>query len=196
MPLVHLPFDHPPGVSRDLVIQQGTARAEAERFIAERFHALHGARVRQFMPVLLGLRDTGDRLVGACGLRDGAAGAMFLEAYLRQPVERALSLALGMAVGRTHIVEVGNLAVMLPATAREFIVALTRHLIATPFEWVVFTGVAALRNAFRRLGIAILDLGPAQLDALPSGTWADWGDNSGGGPRVCAVSIRGAARAI
>lgn len=183
-------------VLQELRVQNGPARAQAEHFIAERFHALHGARVQHFMPVLLGLRDAGDGLLGACGLRGGASGTLFLELYLHQPVERALSSVLGEAVVRERIVEVGNLAVTFPATAREFIVALTRFLVATPYEWVVFTGVAALRNAFRRLGIALIDLGLATIDALPAAMQGDWGDYYRGGPRVCAVSVHRAAQAI
>lgn len=189
-------FARSAGALHDLCIQTGPARSQAEHFIAERFHALHGARVQHFMPVLLGLRDAGDVLLAACGLRGGAAGELFLESYLRRPVEHALSSALNEAVERDRIVEVGNLAVALPATAREFIAALTRFLVASPYEWVVFTGVTALRNAFRRLGIALIDLGPAVLDALPPGMQDDWGDYYRGGPRVCAVSVHGAAQAI
>ena len=173
-----------------LVAQTGVNRDEAEAFIAAHFYAAHRARVRCFMPALLGARHGRGRLIVACGLRAAeAAQPLFLESYLKQPVENALSNATGDAVARAHIVEVGNLAVASPASARELIAALTHYLSSAPFEWVVFTGVAALRNSFRRLGIPLVDLGPASLEALPEAARDDWGDYYRSSPRVCAVSI-------
>ncbi len=176
---------------RCLVAQIGTSRKEAEAFIAAHFRAAHQARIRQFMPTLLGARDGHGRLIIACGLRGAEQERrLFLESYLEQPVEAALSSAMGGRVSRACVVEVGNLAAASPATARELIAALTHYLSSAPFEWVVFTGVAALRNSFRRLGIPLVDLGPASLEALPEEARHDWGDYYRSGPRVCAVSIR------
>ena len=175
---------------RCLVAQIGESRKEAEAFIAAHFRAAHQARIRQFMPTLLGARDDHGRLIIACGLRAaGQERQLFLESYLTQPVEAALASTMGGTVARMRIVEVGNLAAASPATARELIAALTHYLSSAPFEWVVFTGVAALRNSFRRLGIPLVDLGPALLAALPEATRDDWGDYYRSGPRVCAVSI-------
>ncbi|HEY9397669.1 MAG TPA: thermostable hemolysin [Burkholderiales bacterium] len=175
---------------RCLVAQSGPSRKEAEAFIAAHFRVAHQAHIRQFMPTLLGARDDHGRLIIACGLRAAERERrFFLESYLKQPVEAALSSAMGGTVTRARVVEVGNLAAASPATARELIAALTHYLSSAPFEWVVFTGVAALRNSFRRLGIPLVDLGSALLEALPEEARDDWGDYYRSSPRVCAVSI-------
>lgn len=180
-------------IRRSLTPQLASYRLEAERFIAERFRATHGARVRHFMPVLLGARHRDGGLVMVCGMRTAEqADAMFLERYLQQPAEAALSPLLGARIARARLAEIGNLAVVAPATARELICALTDHLATTSIDWVVFTGVAALRNAFRRLCIPMLDLGPAFLDALPLHERSDWGTYYDSRPRVCAVSVHAA----
>lgn len=180
-------------VRRLLTPQLEARRQEAEQFIAERFRATHGARVRHFMPVLLGARHCDGRLVMVCGMRTAEhADAMFLEHYLQQPAETALSSILGTRIARARLAEIGNLAVAAPATARELIFALTHHLATTSIDWVVFTGVAALRNAFRRLCIPVLDLGDARLHALPQHERNDWGTYYDSRPRVCAVSVHAA----
>lgn len=173
-------------------------RAEVEQFIADRFALMHKANIRHFMPAMLCMRGAQGRPVAACGLRDAGTEKLFLENYLALSIEKALAAGLGLPHGldRRGIVEVGNLAVAHPVSARDLISALTELLAATAFQWTVFTGVSALRNAFRRLGIQPVDLGPALIEALPPHEWSDWGNYYAGSPRVCAVSISGAAKVL
>ena len=56
--------------------ETGLRRSETEAFIAAVFARAHGARIRKFMPLLLGLRNRGGRLTAACGLR-AAGGAIY-----------------------------------------------------------------------------------------------------------------------
>lgn len=182
---------------RALAAQTGANRKEIEAFIAAHFRAAHQAYIREFMPTLLGARDAQGRPIIACGLRAAeAAQPLFLESYLKRPVETALSIAAGGAIARTRIVEVGHLAAVPPASARELIGALTHYLSSAPFEWVVFTAAAGLRNSFRRLDIPLVDLGPACRDDLPDALRDDWGDYYRNRPRVCAVSIRASQLAL
>jgi hypothetical protein len=176
--------------------ETGLRRSETEAFIAATFARAHGARVRRFMPLLLGLRDRGGRLIAACGLRAAAQAPLFLEHYLDHGVERSLAAAAGTPVARVRIVEVGNLAVAAPGSARQLIVALTDYLVPTPFEWVVFTGGPALRNAFARLGVPVARLADARIERLPEAARADWGSYYEGGPTVCAVLIEASRAAL
>src|SRR5690349_8234318 len=61
-------------------------RAGVEAFIRNVYQQRYGARVREFMPVLVSLRDaTG--IVAAAGYRDAGTSPLFLERYLAAPVE-------------------------------------------------------------------------------------------------------------
>jgi hypothetical protein len=176
--------------------ETGLRRSETEAFIAAVFARTHAARIRSFMPLLLGLRDRGGRLIAACGLRAAAHAPLFLEHYLDHRIERALAAAARTLVARARIVEVGNLAVAAPGSARQLIVALTDYLVPTPFEWVVFTGGPALRNAFARLGVPVAQLADARIERLPTAVRADWGSYYDSGPMVCAVRIEASRAAL
>jgi hypothetical protein len=183
---------HAPGLHE----QRDGERAQAEFFIRHVFAAAYGARLDALMPMLLAERDPEGGILAACGLRRAASAALFLETYIDRPVEQAIGVRCGAAIAREQIVEVGNLAVVPPFTARRFIASLTRHLLAGEAEWAVFTAVATLRNAFTRLGVPFLRLGAARLDALPEASRAAWGSYYDTTPEVLAVRVRDAARSL
>jgi hypothetical protein len=142
------------------------------------------------------LRDRGGRLTAACGLRAAGGGPVFLEHYLAGPVERAVAAVAEVPIARARVVEVGNLAVAPPGSARELIAALTEYLVPTPFQWVVFTGGPALRNAFLRLGVPLSHLAHARIDDLPEDARAHWGTYYDSGPTVCAVEVEASRAAL
>ena len=152
-----------------LVVQAGHERADAERFIRDGFFVAHGARLGTLMPDILGERDGDNSLLAACGLRGAGGGPLFLERYLDRPIESAIAATGARGFDRADIVEVGNLAVRPPYTARHLIAALTEFLLAGEAEWSVFTAVPALRNAFVRLGVPSLRLGH-RADRSAAGT--------------------------
>jgi hypothetical protein len=176
--------------------QYGLQRVEAERFIAGIFERAHGARIREFMPLILGMRAGDSRLICGCGLRDAAREELFLERYLDQPVEDAIAGAGGEPVARSAIVEVGNLAVAPPGSARELIVDLTRSLAQARRSWVVCTALPALRNAFGRLQVPMLPLGRANIDRIAPPQRPDWGSYYDNLPLVIAIGVEDAVRAI
>lgn len=171
-------------------------RPEAEALIRDAFARAYGARIRRFLPLLMGLRNGAGQLLAACGLRHAALTPLFLEAYLQRPVEAALSAASGEDLQRGDIVEVGNLAVARAGYAPLLIAALTRHLHASGERWVVFTAVPALANSFRRLGIPLAPLAPARLAALPPRERAGWGTYYDQSPHVMACRVADAYRAL
>jgi hypothetical protein len=182
----------PPG----LHVQAGAERAQAEFFIRDVFASAYGARLGALMPVILAERYADGGLLAACGLRAPAHGPLFLEIYLGTTVEQAIGAQARCSIAREAIVEVGNLAVRAPFTARELIASLTRHLLAGDAEWSVFTAVATLRNAFMRLGVPFLQLGCATLDALTREQRPAWGTYYDTKPEVLAVRVRDAAHAL
>ena len=173
-----------------LCMQASPARQELEALIHGCFTTAYGAEMQEFLPVLLGLREDSGRLLGALGLREGALrGPMYLEHYLDRPVEQALAAAAGGPVARTDVVELGNLAVAAPGGARCLIMVLTAFLHSVGRRWTVFTIGPALRNAFGRLGIELLDLGLADPQLLPPGHQQRWGSYYDQQPRVMASRV-------
>ncbi len=172
-----------------LSIDQDEGRLEAERFVQEIFYRLHNAQVTQFMPILMDLRNDAGKLLGVLGLREAVGAGLFLERYLDQPVEQALSIALNETVSRDDIVEVGNLAVASSGGGRWLITALTSFLYAMQRGWVVFTCGPTLRNSFRRLGIHLLDLGAADQARLSTAETLRWGRYYEQSPRVMASQV-------
>lgn len=164
-------------------------RAEAEGFVRRVFAAAHGAEVTHFLPVLMDLRDDEGRLLGVLGLREAAAGGLFLERYLDRPVEARLASATGEPVARNGIVEVGNLAVGSAGGGRWLITALTAFLHAMGKDWVVFTCGPQLRNAFSRMGMDLLDLGEASPACLSEDELARWGSYYDQKPHVMAGRV-------
>ena len=125
---------------------------------------------------------------GVCwplGLRSPGDQQLFLERYLDQPVEQALGTACGQSVDRQALVEGRNFAVGSAGGGRWLITALTALSHSAARRWAVFTCGPELRNAFRRLGVDLIDLGPAEPDGsrnrtgslgqLRSGTACDGG---------------------
>ncbi len=171
-------------------------RREAERFVAQGFRRLYGAEVREFMPTLMTLRADDGLLLGVLGLRPARDGRLFLERYLDQPVEQLLAARTDGPVDRWGVVEVGNLAVADAGGGRWLITALTAYLYAARSRWVVFTTGPVLCNAFRRLGIDLIDLGPASPTRLEVDERAAWGRYYDQAPRVMAGLVEGGYRAL
>ena len=157
-----------------LVRHDGADRVDVSAFIRRKFLNDHGAHLQHLMPDLFSLRRPDDTIVAAFGLREAASEQLFMECYLDEPVECRIARLSGREVARGRIIEVGNLAAA-PGGARAMIVALTTHLQAAGIEWVTFTGVLALRHAFRRLGLRPLSIAAATPDRLSEAERALWG---------------------
>jgi len=101
-----------------------------------------------------------------------------------------------MRVDRRAIVEVGHFSGAFPGAVRVMIGLLTERLHREGFEWVVFTGTTALRNAFSRMGLSPIDVQAASIDRLPLDERAAWGSYYEHAPRVLAGPVREGYRAM
>ena len=181
--------------SLHLVAVDAARRAAVQDFIRDRFAAHYQADVRHFMPCLFGLEADDGSLHGAVGCRSAAVQPLFLERYLDEPIEHVITARSGEAAERADVVEVGNLAARGAGMSRLLIVALTRLLATEGVRWVGFTGTPALINSFRRLGIALHRLAPA--DPARLGVDRDeWGSYYDAGPQVMVAEVPGAHRTL
>jgi len=165
-----------------------TQRADLERFIARRFERAYGATLTHFLTHLLGLPDEGGGWQAAVGYAGAADGPLFLEQYLDAPIERVLARKIERPVARERVVEVGNLAAVRSGLARVIIPALATCLRERGFEIAVFTATRELRNAFERLALGPLVLGPADPARLRGGA-AAWGSYYRHAPTVMGGRI-------
>lgn len=167
---------------------EDAGRTHLEHHIHATYAQVYGANVKEFMPTLVVLQSANGNLLGVMGLRAADHGPLFLEAYLDHPVEQAIALHSGGRVERKQIVELGNLAAGSPGAARLLVMALNAFLQGAGFEWVCFTAVPALKNAFRRLDLGLLELAPADPRRLGPAA-RDWGSYYEGRPTVVAGNV-------
>lgn len=164
------------------------ARAELERFIAERFRSAYGATVSHFCAYLLGMRDAAGAWQAAAGYTPAALGALYLEHYLERPVDIVLSGAVNARVPRGRIVEVGNLASAAKGFGGRFLPALRRYLLDLDYRWVVFTATREVRGILQHLAFEAHLLAPASPERLPDGG-AGWGTYYAHQPSVMAGTL-------
>jgi hypothetical protein len=171
-------------------------RGATEAFVSGVFLRSYGARVVQHPALMLVDFDRHGRMRAVAGIRPAAESALFSEIYLEQPVERLLAARFARGVARESIVEVAQLAPQHAGMARPLLAALTRHLAAGGYRWVVFTTVPRLRNAFHRLGLAPQALAPADPCRLPAADRQAWGTYYDHAPWVYAGDIVAGARLL
>ncbi|WP_060497655.1 thermostable hemolysin [Pseudomonas sp. NBRC 111133] len=172
-----------------LHLQDDQGRGELEHFIHQCFADVHQADIHHYLPELLALRDSHGRLIAAAGMRPASSGRLFLERYLDEPLESAISRAAGVSLGRECMVEVGNLASLSAGSARIMITAVTWLLATRGLRWVAFTGASTLINSFQRLGLVptvVAQADPARLSE-PAEHWGHYYDQH---PHVFVGDIR------
>lgn len=160
-----------------------SSRMQVERYIAERFEAVHGARVHDFMPALLTM-GCGGRISAATGVRAAAGQRLFLEQYLPDPIEFAVTATAGASVRRTDIAEIGNLVATQGGSSYLLFLVLTAILEQAGFEWVTFTATPQVRKALDWLGIQVHTLCAADPARLTEGCAGDWSGCRGASPRA------------
>lgn len=163
-------------------------RKDAETFVRGAFKARYQAEVSSFAPNLM-LLEQGERTVAVTGWRCAGDERLFLECYLDEPIENAVERLAGQPVRREKIVEVGNLAAERAGGSVDVILTLGRHLDQLGYEWVVFTATRELIGIFRKLGLPLLALAPADPSRLPEPV-DDWGSYYESNPIVVAGRIR------
>ena len=169
-------------------------RAQVEDFIAAVFARRFGAVVASFAPVLVTLRDPHDgQIVAAAGYRPAAHEPLFLESYLRGPVESVLAQHLHVGPARRDVVEIGHLSRGRAGAGRQLMIRLGEHLAQQGFRWIVCTLTQELRHLLPRLGITPLALAKAHAGAL-DGDAAAWGSYYEHDPVVLAGDLAPALR--
>lgn len=163
-------------------------RAELEQFVAHHYARVYGARLTQFMPVLLGLFDAVDQPFAVMGLRPARNEALYLEQYLDYPVEQTLACAARQPVARSQIIELGHFAVARPDAALWIMLLATAYLKASGAGWACMTVIPVLQKALRRMGLQPLHLADVDASRLLD-TQNQWGTYYQQRPQVIADQV-------
>ena len=164
-------------------------RYDVEKFIHCVFSRAYNADLNHYLPRLMALRNRNNRMVAALGMREASSGSLFLETYLDTSIENAISSLCNENVKRSQIMEVGNLASIHRGGLRNLIIALTSYLRGNGSEWVVFTAVPAVRNAFAALDLPLHTIALADKSRLDEEEQTRWGKYYDTGPVVVAGKV-------
>ena len=168
------PFDH--------------ARPGVEGLIEETYRRAYGSRISKHYPSLMSVHDEDERTLAAVGFRSAADGSLFLEQYLDEPVEHALSAVTKEDVCRDEIIEIGSLASAGRGASVFLFVALAAYLKELGFRFATVTATDSLRRAFEFFGFEPITLGAADCAALAD-SGASWGSYYAHNPQVMAGAI-------
>lgn len=135
-------------------------RQEVEQFIIDIYAKSYGALIGIHYPTLMSVRDEQGGIMAALGFRYASEDTLFLEQYLRQPVETVLSSPRG------QIVEIGNLASAGGGASVFLFAALSAYLDGRNQKHAVVTSTAFLSQRFRDMGLRPKILAKANPDLL------------------------------
>lgn len=158
----------------------------AGTLITRQYAAVYGAAMQPCFACLAS-REVSGRAAAALGYRRANHERLFLEAYLDRPIEQELGALLGRAINRSDIVEIGNLA-SENALAMIALWADAANDLGGDAEIAVAVLTAPLRAMFRRLGVTLYEIAPADPEHL-GGDAEQWGDYYRLDPILCAGFI-------
>ena len=153
-------------------------RARLESFISTIFKKYYHAEIEQFYPNLLSIESVSpnnQEIKAVAGVRCASDESLFSEYYLSNPLETELKNLYGINIARHQIVEVGNLAPANVGQMRWLIASITGFLYSAGYQYIVFTAVPGVYNAFKRMNIPLKMITPAQQSCLPKNIQNKWG---------------------
>ncbi len=163
-------------------------RPAVEALIQSAYSRVYGSTITRHYSNLMSVHDEADNALAAVGFRAAADEPLYLEQYLKRPVEVALEEATGCFTPRAQIVEVGSLASVGKGASVFLFVGLAAYLRQQGFAYAVATATDALQRAFDFFGFDLIELGAADRDSLFD-TSASWGTYYARKPRVLAGAI-------
>jgi hypothetical protein len=168
--------------------RSGAARRPVERLIEDTYRRSYGSKIFEHYPNLMSVHDADERVLAAVGFRAASEAPLFLEQYLDDPIEAALSAATADEIRRDEIIEIGNLASAGRGASVFLFVALAAYLKELDYRFAAVTATDALRRAFEFFRFDPIYLGTADRAALADNGDA-WGDYYARNPPVMAGAI-------
>ncbi|WP_237067534.1 thermostable hemolysin [Microbulbifer guangxiensis] len=171
----------------DLLTPNSIGRPAVERYIADKFVATYGARIRHFLPCLLALRGA-DGPRAALGLRRAEGDSLFLEQYLDEPIEQRLAGIVSHPVERNEVVEIGNLVATSRGGSLYLFLMLAQLFHAAGLTWAIFTATPEVQHLLQKLARTPLALCEADGQRLGRAL-SEWGSYYKTRPVVTAINV-------
>ncbi|MBN7798101.1 thermostable hemolysin [Parahaliea mediterranea] len=162
------------------------------RYITQVFDSAYGARIGEFMPLLVGLFEDG-MPVASLGLRRASGQTLFCERYLDQPVEYYARTLFGDDGDRGRIMELGNLAVTRSGYSMILYLVTMAALREARVDYLLFAANRSVRRSLKRCGFTPQGIDVARAERLPDGG-AQWGSYYASDPMVMLADIELTAR--
>lgn len=172
----------------EMVEKDHPKRKEVEAYIGERYALAFDAKLNSFMPTFLALLEH-DHIQSLCGFRIASNEALFLEQYLDEPAEVILSNVFSQAIGRESLIEFGQLASFSRGMSPVHFLLMTEKLVASGFEWCIFTATDPLYAMMCRLGLTPTILAEADPNRIADATKI-WGNYYQHQPRIVAGNLK------
>ncbi len=163
-------------------------RDAVESWIKEAYARVYDAAIDVDYPVLISLLDARGGIAAAAGYRRAENGALFLEQYTREPVEKVMSRLSGEAIPRGQIAEIGNFASAGGGASLYLYMTLAICLQHAGITHVMVTVTKDLHRRFMRLGLHSHLICEAAPDLLV-GPVDEWGRYYETQPRVLGGSL-------
>ncbi len=154
-------------------------RSRLEAFIGKVYKKYYNTEIDHFYPNLLAIESNNNQehsIKAIAGIRSAEYESLFSEYYLSDDLENTLLNIYHHPISRNSIVEVGNLAPASVGQMRWLITSIAAFLYSTGFKYIVFTGVAGISNAFKRMNLPLEVLAEARRSCLPEDIKNKWGD--------------------
>lgn len=178
--LAHLPAIS--GVNINLDDRASKQRSLVESYIHDKFHERYAADVQYFLPYLLNL-TCNDNLCATVGIRTAESESLYLEKYLRHPVEQEIGMRFKTAIKRESIVEIGNLVSTWRGSSQLLFIFLTDLLFRLDREWVVFTATREVEYLLKKMNFSPIHLADASKKMLDDDK-EKWGRYYDDNPKV------------
>ncbi len=175
--LAHLPAIS--GVSINIDNRFSKQRKLVESYIHDKFHKQYDADIKQFLPHILSMKCN-ENLCATVGIRTAETEPLFLENYLRFPIEQEIGKYFKTAIKRENIVEIGNLVSTWRGSSQLLFIFLTDLLCRLDREWVVFTATKEVELLLKKMHFSPVHLADASLSMLDDDkeTWGSYYDNN------------------
>jgi len=186
----------PPGpeLSLAVVTKQSVERRALELRLQQKFERSYGAQLTHFLPSLVRLHRCGE-LGAVVGVRAASESALFLEQYTDRRIEQFIAGAYKTPVDRDQVVEIGNLAAVVPGLAYTLFAILATLLNEAGFRWVACTATPQVEAMLARMQFSSRTICSADPTRLIEGS-ANWGNYYASRPNVIVGSVRDAAAVV
>ena len=173
----------------DITARFASERENVEKFIRRIYYSSYKASIDVSYPILMSVRDESGKILAATGFRYASQEALFLERYTGGSIEKTLSERYAMAISRSQIVEIGNLASGGEGASIFLFAALSSYLSARGVQYATITGTDFLQRNFKALGLNPKFICGADSSLLSDKERKRWGSYYDTAPRVLAGSV-------